>query len=147
MLETWFCLGVAYLSFVACSGQCAHWCWSWPPGWTQTCQTDTVLSSSHWAVPDSGCCFRPALLSLLLYCGLVPLPARTLPVPALSCPASGFLAPQSCCSLTVKTFLNSLWLWQLLGIWQLINIYVSVFLRYRKWFRDALHYIFQEWVL
>lgn len=125
----WFCLGGACLSFVACAGPFTSLIliltlWLDFLAWTQTCCIDMDLCGSHWSVPDPGYCSWPALLSSLRFCGVVPCvskdTARAYLVALSSC-----LALQSCCSLTLKAFLHSVWLWQLWGIlwWDLTNIY------------------------
>lgn len=72
------------------------WSWSWPP-WLyfetcmQTCGIATGMGGSHWSVLHLGCCFWPALLFLLRYCGVVPCGSEELPVPTLSRSALGCL--------------------------------------------------------
>ena len=89
----------------------------------------------------------PAVLPLLRHCGVVPHGSKDAARAYLVTPNS-WLAPQSCCFLTLMVFLNSLSLWQLWGIlwWELTSGYFLVFLRHWKWFRDALFYVSQEWV-
>ena len=146
----WFCLGAACLGFVACPGPftllvliLTHWLDFL--AWTLTCCINKDLGGNHWSVPDPGYCFWPALLSLLRYCGVVPHVSKGTACAYLVM-LSSWLTPQSCYSLTLKAFLNSLWLWQLWGIlwWELANIYFLVFLRHWLWFRDALFYILNE---
>lgn len=131
-------------------GHLPCWSWSWPTGLTSWLEPRPAASVWTW-VAVTEVCLSTVSGQLCSPC------SGTVAVSHVSKDAACaylvmrgcWLAPWSCCSLTLKAFLNSLWLRQLWGIlwWELINIYFLVFLRHWKLFRDVFFYISQEWVL